>query len=154
MSDFNKLIVDLRAMTLKMRSGAKRALYSEATNLANEFRERSPHDKGRYKDSWRISRDRFSSAASFTGVTIYNNTPYGSFLEYGVDKNAPPWYFPKGAKRTGKLVIDRGKVWAGGLDPGRSKAVGGAIGGGLYNNNPRIMKLVKSVANGIIEAIK
>ena len=161
MSNLQEMITELTSMAARMRFGAKLALYAEAETLKGEFEARSPVDSGKYKMGWRVVEYRFAMEGCFGAVSIYNNTEeYGQFMEFGATPNQPPWYFPKGPdgktkKRTGKLKLEAGMIWAGGISPspGHSMTVGGAGGAGLVNNSRRLSQLATSIADGVIGAI-
>ncbi|MDP8268256.1 MAG: HK97 gp10 family phage protein [Candidatus Tenebribacter davisii] len=94
--------------------------------LLSELRAHSPVFTGRYRDAWRVDRARFTDGSVIAGLRIYNETPYAEAMEYGAGIGGSPWpWYPR--VRTGKLVEFEGKVWAGGLDPGGKKSLGGAI---------------------------
>ncbi len=84
-----------------------------------------------------------------------NDTPYAIFMEEGAERNKLPWNYPGvRKKRTGKLAIRNGRVWAGGLNPGHSKTVRGAIGPVLVDNNRRLNQLTKKIADAVIGGFK
>ena len=143
------------SMSASMRKGAKIALYAQGKLIVSEFQARSPVDTGFYKRNWHIARDRFASSNKFAGVTLYNDAPYAYWMEEGGEVRGEPWGFPDPKKkRTGRLKVANGRVWAGGFSPGHSNTVGGAIGPALLNNNRRQMVLVNAIVDGIIGAIK
>ena len=65
---------------------------------------------------------------------VTNDTPnYGQFIVAGAPVGEAPWYYPNRNKKgqfvkgTGKLKKSGGRVWAGGLNPGHAKTIGGPI---------------------------
>lgn len=78
-----------------------------------------------------------------------NPTPYGIFMDEGAGVGKPPWNF-SGKSKTGKLVVRNGRVWAGGLNPGHSKTVGGATGPVLLDNPTRVNQLTNKIADVVI----
>ena len=154
MTSLRQISSELRNMTAKMRSGAKRALYAESQNLRSEFQGRSPVDTGKFQSRWGISRNRFAQGDSFGGVSIFNDNNIAELMEFGAGINEAPWYYPSSTKRTGKLAVKNGRVWAGGMKPGHTRTFGGAIGAGLFNNNRRLLKLTNKIADGVIGGIK
>jgi hypothetical protein len=151
--NLRELITKFGSVSKQMEKRAKFALFSEGSSLLSEFKDRSPVDTGSYKSRWQLSRDRFGTAKSIASVSIFNNSPQAEPVEYGAEIGKNPWnYNPNAKKRTGKLKVSDGRVWAGGLNPGHSTTVGGAIGKGLFNNKRRMDKLVKSIADSVMEA--
>jgi len=152
MSSFRDIATSFSTMSMQMQKNVKLALYNQAAMLVGDFQQRSPVDTGEYRNRWRIARDRFASS-SVASVSIVNSTSYAEYMEYGAKQGAEPWYFPAPKrKRTGKLAVREGRVWAGGLSPGHSKTVGGAIGKGLLDNKRRMNQLVGSIADAVIGA--
>lgn len=155
MGTIRSLISELRSISVNMRVNVRIALYKEAAILRNDFKARSPVDTGRYRDSWKIARDRFSSGNTLASVSIYNDTPYGEYMEYGAAKNQAPWYYPGSRKRrTGKLALRNNRVWAGGLLPGHSATVNGAIDPVIFNNERRLRKLANIIGDSAIRGFK
>ena len=144
---------ELNAMSSKMRSGAKRALNAESRRLRSEFQSRSPVDTGEYRSGWKL-RSGGTSGDGFASVVIYNENEISELMEFGALLKQAPWYYPSGKKRSGKLAIRNGRVWAGGIKPGHTLTFGGAIGSGLFRNSKRMQKLVKNIADGAIGGIK
>jgi hypothetical protein len=153
MKTFSSLSKDFANLPSKIRTVAKIALFAESALLLKEFKLRSPVDSGFYRSNWRIYRDRYGTNDTIAGVVIANNTPYyAQFMEYGAEKNKAPWYYPgANKKRTGKLITRGGRVWAGGLNPGHRKTVGGAIDPIIFNNKRRQQLLAKKIADAIIK---
>jgi hypothetical protein len=161
MTTLLKISSDLRNVPTKVKSNVNRALFSESSALKKDFQQRAPVDSGRYQRAWRISRDRLGSSGMFASVSIFNPTnSYGVFMEYGADINKAPWYYPGVTKKkTGKLTKannseQNGRIWAGGLNPGHSKTIGGAIDPVLFQNTRRLLKLTKVIANAAIQGFK
>lgn len=71
-------------------------------------------------------------------------------MDEGAEPNAYPWYFPGSKKKTGKLKVSGGKVWAGGLNPGHEYTVGGQTGPVLFDNQKRIDSLATKIADAIV----
>lgn len=156
MADFFQIGAEFKRMHNSLRPRISSVLYVECRSLLLDFRERSPVDSGEYKSGWSLITSRFSAPNILSGYSLRNRTPrYGQYMEYGADVNSAPWYFPgKGKKRTGKLRVKDGKVWAGGLNPGHDKTAGGAIGPVLSNNKRRINSIAKKVADAVIGGFK
>lgn len=154
MSTLNQIQIVLQSIGTKMRNSVKSTLHEEAVLLLSDFKEHSPEDTGKYKSLWFIGKSRFAGVNSVANVVIKNTDPKASVMEFGAAKHEAPWFYPGGKKRTGKLVVRNGRVWAGGLNPGHSKTVGGAINRVLYNNSKRQMRIVKKIASNMIEAIR
>jgi hypothetical protein len=125
-----------------VKANVSRLLYRKDTELINLLKEHSPYDPKHkdphFRDQWKASRKKYGNSKVLAQIIVSNNTPnYGQFLVAGAEPNQAPWYYPgrvrKGKKKgqfkkgTGKLKTAQGKVWAGGLDPGHSKTVGGPI---------------------------
>jgi len=136
--DLSEFLVKLRTMGDNIRQSTQKALYKNESFVLRELRKHSPKDSGTFAANWRARRLRFSGGTELAGLVITNKTVgYGQFLEDGAEPGKAPWYFPHRVRRgkkkgqlrkgTGKLKLVDGKVWAGGLDPGHSKTVGGAV---------------------------
>lgn len=125
--------------------GAQAELDVQAPALMRDFQNRSPVDSGEYKAGWKeYSPSRYRVDAI---VGIRNQTKhYNVFMEYGAEKHRAPWFYPSKRKRSGKLRVINGRVWAGGLNPGHKGTRGGAIGPALTNNSVRLNRLTRSVA--------
>jgi len=136
----NKLGQNVEGSAIK--ANVSRLLYRKDNELINLLKEHSPydpdHEDPHFRDQWKAVRKQYGNSKVLAQVIISNSTPnYGQFLVTGAEPNQPPWYYPnrvlKGKKKgqfkkgTKKLVKVQGKVWAGGLDPGHPKTVGGPI---------------------------
>lgn len=113
---------------------ASAALLKEEKKLLARLKAHSPVDSGYFASRWKIKRVKFQSSNALAGLSITNDTPdYGRFATSGAEPNKAPWYYPnrdkkgKFRKGTGKLKKSAGKVWAGGLNPGHDKTVGGTV---------------------------
>jgi hypothetical protein len=141
MGTLAELINSLRASKDKSRGGVQKAVNSIKRRLVSELQAHSPRDTGFYASNWKASLLRFGQAGSLAGLTITNDTPgYGQFMEIGAPMNAAPWYYPQ-SKKTGrfrksaKLKVSGGRVWAGGVSPGHDKTIGGAINKVMNNKD-------------------
>lgn len=155
MSTFQQISIDLKNAKTSLKSRISSVLYEESRTLLSDFQDRAPVDSGVYRSNWRLMRSRFLPSNALAGFTLSNSTPYAIFMEEGAEKNKAPWNFPgQGKKRTGKLAVRNGRVWAGGLNPGHSKTVSGAIGPVLVNNNRRLNQLTNKIADAVIGGFK
>lgn len=156
-------LIKLRQMGDRIRQSSQKALYKNESFVLRELRRYSPNDSGKFASNWRARRLRFSGGKELAGLVITNKTKnYGQFVEGGADPGKAPWYFPhrvssgkrKGQMRkgTGKLKLVDGKVWAGGLNPGHAKTVGGAIAR-VISNRELINKLTLEISNESIKAL-
>lgn len=150
-----QLTRELEKMRANIVIAAQSALNSVIPSLIVDFKSRSPVDTGEYKSSWNRVTSRFSAPGVIAGASIRNDDPKASLMEFGADPDSAPWYYPgsKSRKRTGKLTVSGGRVWAGGLAPGHASTIGGAINSVLYNNDERQLKIANLIANKIIGAI-
>jgi hypothetical protein len=153
MGTIRQLIKDLRASPSKMAKASKEALNKEIPSLIADFKARSPVDTGMYKESWAKFSPRFNSPGVFASAGIRNTDPKALLMEYGAEPGSAPWYYPGARKRTGKLAAMHGRIWAGGLNPGHSFTIGGAIDPVLFNNPSRQLQIANSVANKVIRVI-
>ncbi len=118
-----------------IKANASKILFKEDKKIITLLKAHSPVDTGRFRDNWKATRPRFGSSKTLAGIVITNDTPnYGQFAAGGAEPGEAPWYYPhrskstgKFKKGTGKLKLADGKVWAGGLNPGHAKTVGGPI---------------------------
>lgn len=108
----------------KINVAAKIPFVSETALVLEDLKKRSPVDSGTYRESWKFRRQ--TGRGSIYSVVFYNDDPKFALMEFGANKYEAPWYYPR-KKKSGKLTEARGKVWAGGLDPGHSLTIGGAI---------------------------
>ncbi len=159
MATFDEISTDLRNLRTSMKSRISSVLYEESRTLLYEFQDRSPVDSGEYRSRWRLLKSRFLPNNTLASFTLLNDTSYAIYMEEGTEKFAPPWYYPhrssgKFRKGTGKLTVVNGRVWAGGLNPGHSKTVHGAIGPVLFDNTKRLNKLANKIADVVIGGIK
>jgi len=155
MSTLASISRETRSMISIMRKNAKLTLYSETSKLLKDFQKHAPKDTGYYRSMYRIARNRFSSGNTIASTSIYNDASYAEYMEEGTEKNQAPWYYPgKKKKRSGKLFIANGRVWAGGLNPGKSLASSGAINSVFFNNERRQIALTKTIANNLFKGIR
>lgn len=146
-------IEDLRKLPEKMKKAAQEILDGEVPRLIAEFKERSPVDTGLYQSSWQKAPLRIGFR-TMAGVRIRNiDYQKAEWMEYGAAPGGPPWYFPGPRKPTGKLTESGGRIWAGGLDPGHSLTIGGAIDAVIFNNDLRQEKIAKAVADNVMRYI-
>lgn len=156
-------LTKLRQMGNRIRESSQKALYKNESFVLRELRKYSPKDSGKFASKWRARRLRFTDTKTLAGLVIENKTVgYGQFAEGGADPGKAPWYFPnrvlKGKKKgqmrkgTGKLKLLDGKVWAGGLDPGHSKTVGGAIAK-VVSDEDLLNRIRIDLADNAIKAI-
>lgn len=153
MGTIRQLIKDLNKASGKMRRAAQVALEAEVPSLIQDLKKQSPVDTGEYKQSWRKVKARFSDTNILASVGIVNVDPKAPLMEFGADPETAPWYFPNAKKPSGKLKEFDGRIWAGGLNPGHSFTVGGAIGPVIMNNEERQLRIANSVANHMIKVI-
>lgn len=157
--DLNDFINKLRTMGDRVRTSTQKALYKNESFILRELRKYSPKDKGTFAANWRARRLRFSSEKTLAGLVITNKTKdYGQFVEAGAEPGKAPWYFPHRDKKgqfkkgTGKLKLVDGRVWAGGLDPGHAKSVGGAIAK-VISDKDLLRKLSVEISDESIKAL-
>jgi len=142
--NLNEIIKGLAKITegSAIKANVSRLLYKKDNELIDLLKEHSPYDPEHkdphFRDQWKASRKKYGNSKVLAQIIVSNSTPiYGQFLVAGAELNQAPWYYPnrirKGKKKgqfkkgTGKLTKVQGKVWAGGLDPGHIKTVGGPI---------------------------
>lgn len=160
MSTLAEISLVFSRMSDKAKKNIRSALYEESKHILSDLESRSPVDTGFFKSNWKVRLSRFSSSGNIVSVSITNKTPYAYFMEYGAAPHKAPWYYPnrdtKGRfkKGTGKLKISKGRVWAGGLSPGHSQTVGGAIGPTLFESKKRTDQLTKKIADAAVRGFK
>lgn len=151
---------DLKNLKKNMKSEIQKIAYSHAKTLLETVKKRSAVDTGFYRSQWRLSKARFFGDR--LKIELKNDTPYLEPLIYGASKGEAPWYYPhrvkKGKKKgqfrkgTGKLFMKGGRVWAGGLKPGKNIAMYGAILDPV--TDPKFHKqLMDDISNVIIKGI-
>jgi hypothetical protein len=139
----------------KINKAAGISFRKELMPLLNELRKRSPKDKGIYQKSWILTQK--SASGSLIGFAYFQNVDSvekAFLLEYGAEQDTAPWYYP-GAKRrkSGKLTVAQGRVWAGGLDPGHQLTIGGAIDPVIYKNPQKQQEIAENIGNAVIGKI-
>lgn len=159
MTTLRQYIAQLNGVVSRVRVRTKAVLFKEGRLLVSDFQQRAPVDTGFYQSRWRMSRDRFGTGQSIAGVVISNDTLYAPAMEFGAERNKAPWFFPAGKdgkrkKRTGKLAVRQGRVWAGGLDPGINKTAGGAIDPVIFRNRKRQRAIANAIANEVLGAFR
>jgi len=123
------------AFTFGAKDSSKKLLQKEESKIIRLLKEHSAKDTGEFRSNWKVKRGRFNAKNTLAGISITNDTPkYGQFVAFGAEPREAPWYYPhrdaktgRFKKGTGKLKTVEGKVWAGGLNPGHDKTVGGPI---------------------------
>ena len=151
---------ETRGWPKKIYSNLRNALNSEASVLIGLLQSRSPVDTGEYRGNWRVVRSRFATRNAIAGIAISNRSPHAVFMEEGAPLGKPPWWSATGKpdskkkkKRSGKLIHAKGRLWAGGKNPGFGQTVGGAFPA-IKNRKDVQDRLTLSIANSIIGAIK
>ena len=154
----------------KLGELAEKALHKSDAEIIAFLKAHSPYDPDKkagshYADNWKVRRLRFGTTKQLAGMTIINETPeYGQFMEEGAEPGSDkaPWYFPQRhktgkkrgqfKKRSGKLKAVDGRVWAGGLNPGHSLTVGGALSF-LAKEKGLVSNITIDVSSAIVKGI-
>ena len=118
-----------------LKANVSRLLYKKDKEIIALLRAHSPYDPEsgapHFRDQWMASKLKYGSSKVLAQLIVVNKTPiYGRFMVEGAVPGKAPWYYPhknNDTKRTGKLNVFDGKVWAGGLNPGHDKTMGGPI---------------------------
>ena len=152
MGSIKALVKSLEALPAKMQKASQIALNKEVPKLILDFKSRSPIDSGAYRSSWVAFYPSVGSNV-FASVGIRNDDPKAAMLDQGATPHSFPWYFPSNKEKTGKLTESGGKIWAGGLNPGHSMTIGGAIDPVLFKNTARQLQITKAIANSVIKVI-
>jgi len=144
----------LKGMGDRINKSSVKALYITESFVLRELRKHSPVDTGFFASQWRARRIRFAGNRGVIGGLVISNKAgyYGQFLELGAAPGGAPWYFPNTRKPTGKLKVSGGRVWAGGLDPGHSLTVGGAISN-VIQDKALLKKVTRDISNEVIKAV-
>ncbi len=106
-----------------------KAADEKSTELLSALQQHSPVDSGAFQRGWALDTKK-GSKGTLVSISITNkaNLPYAVFMLTGADPQSAPWYYPhEKTIPTGKLTMQGGKVWAGGLNPGHGKTVGGTV---------------------------
>jgi hypothetical protein len=143
--DFNNHMSRLHS---RISSNLKSVIYEQARLIRHDLQARSPVDTGLFRSNWAMSR--ISKADNSLSISVKNPTPYGHWLEGGADIKGPPWYFPSDRAKSGKLIVRKSRVWAGGLSPS------GFVVGGItivVDNSKTEKRVVKALADGIMGAV-
>ena len=136
----------------RIPNAAAGALYEEAQLLLVDFKKRSPRDTGRYRSKWRILKPR--SLSGEIGLSIINDTSYGILMDEGAGIGEEPWKFTQNSYRSGKLYIYKGRVFAGGIDPGKTLSAGGQTGPVLMDSPRRQGQIVKRITEAVIQTLR
>jgi len=115
-----------------LKANVSRLLYKKDKEIIALLRAHSPYDPEsgapHFRDQWMASKLKYGSSNVLAQLIVINKTPgYGQFMVEGVSPGQAPWYFPNKKRKTGKLTVAGGRVWAGGLNPGHDKTIGGPI---------------------------
>jgi len=153
MTTLNAIIKELRTAHTRMTNAAQAGLNSVIPSLIQDFKARSPVDSGEYKASWKRANVKFTETNVIAGAAILNDDPKAHLMEFGAEPKTAPWYFPNAKTPTGKLKEQGGRIWAGGISPGHSMSIGGAITPVLFGNRERQLQIANIVANRVIKAI-
>lgn len=139
----------------KINRAAGVAFRKELTPLLNELKKRSPKSKGVYQKSWIVTQKNVSgSLIGFAHFQNVDSVEKAILLEYGAEPNAAPWYYPGATRRKSeKLTVALGRVWAGGLDPGHQFTIGGAINPVIYKNPQKQQEITENIGNAVIGKI-
>jgi hypothetical protein len=153
MGTIKALIKDLNAAPAKIKAGAQMVLDQLMPSLITDFQARAPVDTGTYKASWIQFSPRFGGPGVIASAGAKNIDPKAAMMEYGATPRTAPWYFPNSRKSTGKLSEVGSRIWAGGLQPGHSLTVGGAIDPVLFKNKSRQLQIANAVAKQVLRVI-
>lgn len=124
---FKDFINYAKGFVKKVNTAAEKPFQKETSLVLQDLQKRSPVDTGTYRDSWKV-KEGSKTFGVLRSAVFYNDDPKFALMEFGDEPDTPPWYYPGvKRKRSGKLTVADGRVWAGGLDPGHSLTVGGAI---------------------------
>lgn len=140
---------ELREWVSDFERVSKNVVYNHTPSLLADLKSHSPVDKGVYKEAWRMYKSHVGSALFGYGFT--NKDSKAGLIEFGGTPKTAPWYYPSKKKRTGKLVVRDGRVWAGGLNPGHELTVGGAIDNVFTFN--RVRSIADDIGQNIIESL-
>ena len=134
------IISDLQKMPKIINSNASVVFDIEVKNILEALKKHSPVDTGTFRDSWKMNTIPSFSSLTLRQVKVTNSDTSVkiSALNDGVSPNMAPWYYPGGARQTGKLKVASGKVWAGGLDPGHDLTIGGPVNRAITRSQVKI----------------
>lgn len=149
------MTLSLKAFTEKiqkldstLRGKVIQLLKKQSKVLLDDVRSRSAYDTGTYRSGWIVAKPKYVSGGT-AQIIIYNTVPYSGVLVSGAKKGKDPWYFPnENNKKSKKLFEYKGRIWAGGIDPGREKAKGGAFANLAYDS--KFINQISSDIWGII----
>lgn len=151
MATFHDISALFKKANASMQSRISSVLYEESSKLLSDFQRNAPVDTGRYKGNWRIKKSRFSPTNMIASFTLYNNTDYAIYMDEGAEPGKTPWFYTEdGPVQTGRLAVIRGRVWAGGWNPGHERTAKGAIDPVLYKNKRRQNEIAKKIADAVI----
>jgi hypothetical protein len=148
----SEIIEILGGAQKRIKDSVNSVLYEEVASITKDLVDLSPVDKGDFKHGWRNLKVSNSDQNNIFSMRIENNTPYGEFLDQGVEENAGPWYFPGSGVKSGKLTSVNGKVWAGGLSPS-GFVIGGMIDPVIYYNTKRVDRIARKLAIAVLGAL-
>lgn len=133
-------------------------------DIASQMASRSPVDSGTFKSQWRVTKRSLRNGVRFR---ITNPTPYGVYLDSGVEPGAAPWHWPNEnnagtVSKSGKLTVSDSistgiRVWAGGKSPA-GFAIGGIVDPILMNasydvSNKNQERIIEAVATALMESL-
>lgn len=124
---FQDFINFAKGFVKKVNTAAEKSFRREIDSVLQELQKRSPVDTGKYKNSWKV-KEGSKTVGILRSAVFYNDDSKFALMEFGDEPDTPPWYYPGVKKKhSGKLTVADGRVWAGGLRPGHSLTIGGAI---------------------------
>lgn len=159
MTTFAQLNIELKDANPKIKRKIKSVLHGESKLIKRDLYSRSPFDTGYFRSRWNIKISNFGLGGDIARISIKNDAPYAYFMEYGAPKFAAPWYYPQRDKRgrfkkgTGKLKERGGRIWAGGLNPGHNRTIGGAIRPTLFESEKRLEKMSELIAKAFVSGM-
>ena len=157
-----EVIKNLERAGERMRKNVQSVAYTFVSPIILDLKKHSPKKTGTYQSNWEL-RKKSNASDEWLHYSFANNTPlYASAMEYGAAPGEAPWFFPKkNAKsdkfaitsRSGKLTVQDGRVWAGGVNPGHNLTIGGAIKPTIENNTARLEAIANKLGDALVEGL-
>ena len=147
----NPFINRLRTLPNRLNSQAIKPFKANLPLILKDLKSRSPVETGKYREGWK-TRQGSKQGLILANVVFYNDDSRAQLFEFGVFPGEAPWSYPN-AKKTRRLTVSGGKVWAGGLKPGHQWTIGGAINPVLYKNNQRQLEIAQKIANSVLRRV-
>lgn len=148
-------INDFAQKAEKLNEKVRMQLNPVLLDIKTQIINRSPKDTGAFRSRWRML---ITNTEAGIDVLYKNVTDYAVPLEEGIRPGAHPWYWfqPKTegeTSRSGKLVYQKRRVWAGGRSP-EGHVVDGILKPIMYKKYEKGKENQKNITDAVLNALE